>query len=200
MQRHRWFVLIGWIGILLALLGTAYPILHARGPLAAAQEDGTAPTTTTEATPDTAMPVASPTSATPVADQVPAEAPEFISGRWRIAVSFASKSNDVPNLELEGRSGRDWIVIIADVSNWSGDNATLAPADFGIRAAGEENAGGFARQTTEEAAARLSIEPRNTGDGVDIAEGDTERLVLVFRIDSTDAELFGRPARGQGAP
>lgn len=189
MQRQRWIFLVGWMGILLALLGAAYPILHSVAPQAAAQQDGTAPTTA--ATPDTTTPIASPTSATPVADQVAeGDAPQFLVGPWRIAITFASKSGDVPELELEGRSGREWIVLIADVSNWSGNDATFAPVEFGIRAAGEEEAGGFARQTTEDSAERLSIEPRDTGDGVEIAEGDTERLVLVFRIASTEAELF----------
>lgn len=191
MQRQRWIVLFGWLGVMLALLGAAYPIVNDIGSSAAAQQDGTAPTTTTESSPEAVIPEASPSAATPVAG-LPADgpAPIFLTDRWRIALTYAAMTADVPLLELESRSGRDWVVVIADVTNWSTEDDAFAPASFGIRAAGEEEGSGFARQTTEDSAERLEIEPRDIGAGVEIDAGDTTRLVLVFRILSTDAELF----------
>lgn len=147
------------------------------------------PTRAQDATPESAGTA----QATPVATSSGTWVPsEFVSGRWRVEVITAERANAFPEFELEGRDDKDWVVVIADITNWSGDDATLNPRDFALQLPGGDDPRGFARRTTERVADQLGLEPTNTDDGVDIAEGEKERLVLVFEmpIDSIEPKLF----------
>ena len=142
--------------------------------------------------------------ASPVAP--PAEpwlASDFVSGNWRVKVITAKRSNAFPEYELEARDDKDWLVAVVDVTNWSGDDATLNPRDFALELPGGDDPRGFARRTTERIAEQLELEPTDTDEGVDIDEGESDRLVLVFElpIDSIDPKLFldGESLSIQGA-
>jgi hypothetical protein len=142
--------------------------------------------------------------ASPVAP--PAEpwiASDFVSGAWRVKVITAHRANAFPEYELEAREDKDWLVAVVDVTNWSGDDETLNPRDFALELPGGDDPRGFARRTTERVAEQLDLEPTDTDEGVDIDEGQSERLVLVFElpIDSIDPKLFldGESLSIQGA-
>jgi endonuclease YncB( thermonuclease family) len=192
MRRSRWIVLIGWAGVFLALTGIVYPAFSSSRQQAAAQQgDSATPSATSEDEAPVAPSVASP-GASPVAQEnIPSLPPEFIAGgRWRITIVYAARGTEIPELQLAQRSSRDWIVVIADVGNWSTKRATIKPEDFGISVAGDPNARGFNAEETQTAASRLSLEPLDVKKGVSIDQGTSKRLVLLFRIDNNVADPF----------
>jgi hypothetical protein len=128
-----------------------------------------------------ASPVASP-QASPVAAFEPYVTSEFLSGAWRIAVITARQANVFAEFELESRVDKNWVIVIADVTNWSRSDEILDPRNFAMEVPGPGEPRGFARLSTQRTAAVLGLEPVNVDDGVPIAAGQTERLVLVFEV------------------
>jgi hypothetical protein len=139
---------------------------------------------TPEADDSAASPAASP-AGSPQASPVAAEpyvTSEFLSGEWRVAVVTARQANVFIEYELESRVDKNWVVVIADVTNWSRSDAVLDPRDFQMELPGTDEPRGFARRSSERAAAVLGLEPVSVQDGVAIGAGQTERLVLVFEV------------------
>ncbi len=171
----RWNSKLG----LIATLGLLLALLSQGGAAQLAAQTGSTPTP--GAAPD-ATPVASPVTETPQL------APVFAAAGWRIAVVTAVRAAAVSEAGLRAQEDRDWIVVIADVTNWTARDATLRPSDFGIRVVGGGEPRGFARRTTENVASQLRLEPRSVDDGVRIRSGRTARLVLVFQIEQAAAD------------
>ena len=69
-----------------------------------------------------------------------AEVPTFASGRWRVGVVAAVRSSGVNALDLAREEGQEWLVVVADVTNWGEDDGELAATDFGVRVDGEDAA------------------------------------------------------------
>ncbi len=134
-----------------------------------------------------ASPVASPI-ASPVAQTGP-RLDAFVAGNFRIAVVAAIRGDAIVDsgVDLTPREDRDWIVVIADVSNWTTRAATLRVRDFAIRLTGGAEPRGFASRSTELAAAALGFEPVAVNEGVRIARNATTRIALVFQIDRDGA-------------
>jgi hypothetical protein len=135
-----------------------------------------------EATP-AASPIASPSATTVTAEPISV----FASGAFRFAIVSAQRAAEVPDINLTARAEKDWIVLIADVTNWSTRAATLRVRDLAIQITGGTEPRGFASRSTQLAAEALGLEPTNVNGGVRIARGDTTRTVLVFQIDSDSA-------------
>jgi hypothetical protein len=177
--------------ILLTGIGLSIPAL--------AQDTGGTP----EAAPPAASPVASPVPSGPYTTS------EFVSGLWRIGVVTAKRANEFPQYELAARQGKDWIIVIADITNWSRDDSGLNPRDFALKLPGGEEPRGFARRSSESVADQLDLEPESVDDGVQINAGDLERVVLVFELPSdvlnpeifiNDKSMSLDPAIGGGPP
>ncbi len=177
-----------------ALLAVLLVLTSMAGVLSTRAQDATVE----PATPG-AEAVASP-AALPVEPWV---ASDFVSGAWRVKVITAERANTFPEYELEGREDKDWLVAVVDVTNWSSNNDTLNPRDFALELPGGDDPRGFARRTTERVAEQLEMEPTDTADGVEIGDGESARLVLVFElpIDSIDPKLYldGESLSIQGA-
>ena len=144
--------------------------------------------------PDIASPIASPQAspqASPVAAK-PYETSEFLSGAFRIAVVTARQANEFAEFELESRPDKNWVVVIADITNWSRGDETFDPRVFDMQVPGPEDPRGFARLSTQGAAEVLGLGPRDVEAGVPIDAGQTERLVLVFEtpLDIVNPALF----------
>ncbi|CAN5581707.1 hypothetical protein BH23CHL4_BH23CHL4_20710 [soil metagenome] len=137
-----------------------------------------------------ASPVASPQASTVAAE--PYETSEFLSGAWRIAVVSARLQNVFTEFELESRPDKNWVVVIADITNWSRADGTLDPRNFAMEVPGMDDPRGFARVSTQGTAAVLGLQPANVDAGVAIDAGQTERVVLVFEIpiDVVNPALF----------
>jgi hypothetical protein len=177
-----------------AIMAVVLVLTSLAGVFTARAQDGTAE----PATPGTEA-VASPVA--PPAE--PWLASDFVSGPWRVKVITAKRANEFPEYELEPRDDKDWLVAIVDVTNWSSEDETLNPRDFALELPGGDDPRGFARRTTERVAAELDLQPTDTEEGVEIDEGESERLVLVFElpIDSIAPKLFldGESLSIQGA-
>ena len=140
---------------------------------------------------DATPPSAASPEASPVATSS-ARGDEFVSGVWRIGVVTAERENEFSVFGLDPRPDKDWIVVIADVTNWSRDDERLDPRDFAIEISGPTAPRGFARRSSESAAEALGLQPESVDDGVSIDATETERLVLVFEvpIDAVDPALY----------
>jgi endonuclease YncB( thermonuclease family) len=170
MHPTRWVASIACAGLILAL-AVAFSSTTMR-PVAPVQAQEATPAATAETSP-TATGAAS----------------VFMSGIWRISVVFAARNSLFPELELTASTGRDWIVTVVDVTNWSQDRETLLTNRFNTLAVGAESPSGFHRINTERLAAELELEPEVVKDGLEISAGSTERLILVFRVNSGDREF-----------
>ena len=185
MRRQRWVSIVGSVALALTLVGMLLPTLSQTTLRAFAQQ--ATPEASPVASPE-ASPVASPEASPVEAPVALTDAPVFASGRWRITLTYAVRAAEVPELALPARNGRDWIVVIADVANWSGKRATFKPSEFGVRAAGVEKASGFSKQQSEAAAKTLALQPTDVDKGVGISSGKSVRFVIVFRFDNTGAD------------
>ena len=133
-----------------------------------------------------ATPVGSPVATVGVVGDV------FVSDLWRIGVVTAKQQNEFPEFGLDSRPDKDWIVVVADVTNWSREDERIDPRDFAIEISGPTEPRGFARRSTESTAESLGLQPESVEDGVSIDATETERIVLVFElpIDAVDSALY----------
>lgn len=174
MHRHRWFGLLVSLAIVLAVLPGAGP-----ASVATAQEA----TSDDEASPEAqASPIASPEATA----ETGFSRPTFAAEQWRITIVAAVRGDTIPEAELDDRDGRDWVLIVVDVTNWSDSTATLPVRNFRLRMTGEEEPRGLSRGTTERTAELLRLEPRDAREGVRIVRERTARVVLVFSIEDED--------------
>jgi endonuclease YncB( thermonuclease family) len=176
--RHRQRATFGLVALVFAL-GLLAPEFAALTPVA----QPALAQTSDVATPAVASPEASPVQ--PAGTPIPANAANqvMLSGPWRITVVSARRGAELPDIKLTAHSGRDWVVTIFDVTNWSKQSADFQARDFGIRTAGQTNGGGLATRTTEDVAAQLRLAPKDVNAKQTIAGGDTVRLAMVFQIN-----------------
>lgn len=124
--------------------------------------------------------------ATPVTEVIALEdggvAPEFTAGPWRIAIIGAERASKFDQFELSRRENKDWIIVIADITDWTEGQANLDPTAFAIRLDGGAEPRGFARKSTQKVAGLLGLEPVEIDAGVPFDPGETVRVALVFQI------------------
>ncbi|MEZ4496583.1 MAG: hypothetical protein R2845_07350 [Thermomicrobiales bacterium] len=135
---------------------------------------------------DTPTPYVEP-SPTPTPEPVDIEAPAFIDGLFRIVVQRAERGEEIEELELPSRSGREWIAVIVDVINFSTLSTSLEPSRFKLRLAAD-GTGGMARSTTEATASLLGLNPRDISDEPLLQSGDSQRFLFVFQIDAGERD------------
>jgi endonuclease YncB( thermonuclease family) len=160
---------------IIVALAAAQPVVHS-----VAQQATPSPQAEPAASPE-ASPIAS-----PVAETGPVEA-VFAAGNFRIAVVAAARGEEIAAVNLTPKAGKDWIVVVADATNWSTKTATLRIRDFAIRLTGGAEPRGLASRSTQTAAERLGLEPKSVNAGVKIARDQTTRIALVFQIDHDGA-------------
>jgi endonuclease YncB( thermonuclease family) len=173
-RSSRRIGLVVSLSLILALLA-AQPVF-----LSFAQDATPAPEASAETSP-VASPVASPEARTGPVEAV------FVTGSFRIAVVAAKRGEEILDVNLKARAGKDWIVVVADVTNWSTKTATLKVRDFAIRLTGGTEPRGFATKSTQTSAEALGLEPKSINAGVKITRGSTTRVALVFQIDHDGA-------------
>lgn len=131
---------------------------------------------------DTPTPVAE-ASATPLPEPLEIEDPAVIDGLFRIVLQSAARGEEIEELELPPRTGREWVAVVVDVINFSTLSTSMQPSRFKLRLTGGE-VGGMARSTTEQTADLLNMNPRDIGDDLLLQAGDSLRFVFVFQIDA----------------
>lgn len=154
---------------------------------APAVEPTTQPAVIAEETPiptsiKTAVPELPETS--PVAGSGAGEpAPAFAAGPWRVAVRAVDQGETIDYLGLGYVEGSQWVVVYADVTNWSAADATLDVTGMTLATAGGPVAPDLAN--SQSTATLLGLEPAN-GSSVPVAPGASTRVALVYQIPLTE--------------
>jgi endonuclease YncB( thermonuclease family) len=114
-------------------------------------------------------------------------APVFATGRWRVAVAATVRDAEIAAAELEAKSGREWIVVVADVTNWTNDQATFAAEDLALVFAGDDRRHEVAPNSSRAVARTLEPAVNDLDAPISIDAGETVRLALVYQVPA-DAE------------
>ncbi|HET9660001.1 MAG TPA: hypothetical protein VFP05_06690 [Thermomicrobiales bacterium] len=114
-------------------------------------------------------------------------APAFAAGPWRIAARAVDRGETIDYLGLGFVDGSQWVVVYADVTNWSAADATLDVATVTLATA----AGPISPELTgtQSAAAALGLEPAD-GSSVTIPAGSGARLALVYSVPLSESEFI----------
>jgi outer membrane protein assembly factor BamB/plastocyanin len=126
---------------------------------------------------------------TPEATVTAADVPQaFISSKWRITVTGARQSAAINSVGLRRRDGKEWVVVIADVANWSTRAGRIAPNElFLVEGDGTEVT--VSSASTVSVSSRLNIDISDVSAQVRLAAGKTTRFALVYLIDEGATEL-----------
>lgn len=116
-------------------------------------------------------------------------APVFVSGPWRVAVRTAADNREFPDLRLKEKDGKEWLVVVADVTNWSNAPATLNARDFFVRPGQDAELVKTAPSSTVSVAEQLVIEPVAEDLTVAFAADETKRVVFVYSIPARSREI-----------
>lgn len=109
-------------------------------------------------------------------------APVFVSVRWRIAVATVVRDDAIEMAGLEAKDSKDWIVVVADVTNWSDQDASFAGDDLGIFFSDDTRRYGFAPNSSRAVARALDLEIRDLKTANPIEAGATVRIALTFLV------------------
>lgn len=126
------------------------------------------------------------------ADQAPLAGepgPVFVSGQWRVAVASAAVNDAFGNLKLKSKSGKEWVVVIADVTNWSEHDGAFAARDFRVRAGDDGKLAKLAPSSTVAVAKTLGTAELTDEATIAIPAGKTQRIALIFAIPAGGRDL-----------
>jgi hypothetical protein len=107
--------------------------------------------------------------------------PVFMAGPWRIAIVAAAQNVAIPGLGLDEKDGKEWVAVVADVTNWGSSDPAFPAEDVFIQMAESSSQHSVATGSTTSAARTLEIP---AGTDTEIAYGETGRLVLVFSVNA----------------
>lgn len=152
-------------------------------PVSSPTETPTVPPAETTEIPPTETPAIEPPAATPGEGE---PAPAVAMGPWRIAVRAVDQGVAIDYLGLAPVDGSQWVVVYADVSNWSSVEADLDTSTVTFLTVGGPVAPVTA--ATQSAASQLGLEPAN-GRMISIPAGGAARVALVYSIPSAETSL-----------
>jgi endonuclease YncB( thermonuclease family) len=107
-------------------------------------------------------------------------APVYMADQWRIGIAAAVQNTDIDGIGLAEKDGKEWVVVVADVTNWGATDASFPASDFFVQMQESSTKSKVATGSTSKAAGALGL-PASPGD-VTIKVGETARLVLVFQV------------------
>jgi endonuclease YncB( thermonuclease family) len=114
--------------------------------------------------------------------------PVYVTGPWRVAVAVAAQSDGLAAVGLKPKSGKAWLVVVADVTNWSDADAQFAVKEFGVRVGGSSSLNRLAVASTKAVAKKLALAPASSDLVVAIPAGKTERVAMVFQLPAGSEE------------
>lgn len=109
-------------------------------------------------------------------------APVFASGPWRVAVATSARSDAFIRIGLKPKAGKDWLVAVLDVTNWSEDDAELSAQAFTVRIKGRTQPIKIAANSTSKVASQLDLASPSDDAPAKIGAGKSTRVVLVFSL------------------
>ena len=106
----------------------------------------------------------------------------LLTGRWRCAVVAAARGEAASEFGLVPQDRQEWLVIVADITNWSTTNALLGPR--ALRARPDEDAPSRRARVPESAlvAQRIGLTAGATDVSLRFGLGATLRVVLVYLL------------------
>lgn len=122
-------------------------------------------------------------------------APVFVTGRWRVAVATTVRDREIEAAGLEAKAGKEWIVVVADVTNWSDERATFSGDSLGLVFAGDDRRYEVAPNSSRAVARALDLAVTELEAGVRLDPDETARVALVFQVP---AEGDGPTLQGHG--
>ncbi|MFL5760219.1 MAG: PQQ-binding-like beta-propeller repeat protein [Thermomicrobiales bacterium] len=123
-------------------------------------------------------PAASPTTLT----QSAAVPQVFLSSKWRITVVGARQSAAINSVGLKRRDGKEWVVVVADISNWSSKVGRISPDEL-VLLQGDGTEVAVDATSTASVAETLKLDISDTTQPVRLAANVTKRFVLVYLVD-----------------
>jgi endonuclease YncB( thermonuclease family) len=154
--------------------------------------------TATPSPTETAKPTeeATPSATSEVLAQSPSLASEEIaaqagvSGAFRYTVESAARGVELPEYALPNPGDGEWVVLIVDALNWSGENATLNMSDFRIAPTAALELETTLDPTTDAVASFLNLTPAYTSSAsILFAPGENHRIALVFLLSTGTGDL-----------
>jgi endonuclease YncB( thermonuclease family) len=109
-------------------------------------------------------------------------APVFISGTWRVAIATSAVRETFPDIGLKQKSGKEWMLIVLDVTNWSEQDGALSARDFTIRTGAEQKPVKVAGNAITRIADQLGTAPFAANLTMAVGTGETVRVTLAFVI------------------
>ena len=129
-------------------------------------------------------PATEPNPARPVETSMPI----FASDRWRVAVVTSALIPDSPAVGLESRTGKEWLVVVLDVTNWSDitsiteGEAPLRLRDFTLTVDGVDKPFKTTPNSTRDVAAALGAVQPSDELLLRITPDETVRVALVYSL------------------
>src|SRR5262249_410208 len=131
------------------------------------------------------QPTTAPTAATvqPQAAHTGEPGPVFVSGAWRISVVAGVRNPGLNAVGLKRKTGKDWIVVVADITNWTLKSDTLNLRDIVLAFPESSKPAGIAPAATGTVAKALRLSIVNVSDAQSFRANQTRRAVLAYSVD-----------------
>lgn len=114
--------------------------------------------------------------------------PVMVSDAWRLSVVAAVRSAGLNAIDLQRRDGKEWVVVVADLTNWTNDAASIIPRDIRL-ASSVGNPLRAAPSSSGTAAEALGVNLTNVSDEVSFRANQTRRVVLAYSVDENATDL-----------
>jgi hypothetical protein len=113
------------------------------------------------------------------------QGPVFMAGPWRVAIVAAAQNNRLRGIGLEKKDGKEWVAVVADVTNWGSSNPAFPVEEFFMEMVESPTQHSVASGSTATAARELGL---STDSPVEIEYGKTGRVVMVFSVNADRSE------------
>jgi hypothetical protein len=107
--------------------------------------------------------------------------PVFASGQWRVALRSAVLNDELDDVGLQGEDGDEWLVLVADVTNWSDEDGEFDATEFSIQIESEDTPFEVDEDSTSAVSSELNLALEDSAQ-VAIDAGATERVALVYAL------------------
>jgi hypothetical protein len=124
-------------------------------------------------------------------------APVFVSGQWRVGIAAAALNEALEGVGLKEKAGKQWLVMVLDVTNWSEIDAQLSVEDFKLGSKGATKPSKIAPASTSKVAEVLNLAAPSDDQSMAIGAGETARVALVFLLPAQSqapALIIGKEA------
>jgi outer membrane protein assembly factor BamB len=109
--------------------------------------------------------------------------PAFVAGEWRISVVAAARNPGFNALGLARKTGKEWVIVVADFTNWTDSPATINLRDIELTFADTAKQYKPAPSSSKAVAAKLRIALADVSADHQFRANQTRRAVLAFSVD-----------------